>query len=116
MRDIQRELWRDEAGLILSVELILILTIGVLLLVVGIHSVAKAVNFEFGDLAAAIGTFDQSYFYDGFVNPDDPHELHSAAAGTGFDDAADDCDCAEIEEVRPIPKADGSSRNVPENL
>ncbi len=111
-----KQLWNDEAGVIISAELVLVLTIGVLMLVVGLHSVSKAVTFELGDLAQAFGAVDQTYKFDGFSapggtgNPD-----HSLVRGTGSADEADDCDCIEIIETIPTDKADPSARNVGEN-
>lgn len=100
-----RKLWNDEAGLVISAELVLVLTIGVLMLVVGLHAVTKAINYELGDIAAAFGAIDQSFTYDGFRNA-----KHAAVKGSAFKDRADDCDCSEIIEVRPRPKADNGSR------
>lgn len=54
-------LWRDEAGFILSAELVLIGTIAVLSLVVGLAAVAAAVNDELRDCATAFGSSKQSY-------------------------------------------------------
>ncbi len=108
-----RKLWNDEAGLVISAELVLVLTIGVLMLVVGLHAVTKAVNQELSDIAGAFGAIDQSYVYDGFVNPNGEGGFHAAVRGSAYRDAADECDCSEIIEVRPAPKVDNG--NGPEN-
>ena len=94
LRDLGRALARDERGFVLSAELVLILTLGVLAMVVGINAVAKSINNELSDVAAAFGTFNQSFWTTGFVN------WHGNAGvaprGFGFVDLADECDCAPI--------------------
>ncbi len=108
------QLWNDEAGLVISAELVLVLTIGVLMLVVGLHAVTKAVNQELGDLASAFGSIEQSFVYDGFVNPDGERGFHAAVAGSAFRDQQDECDCSAIFEVTPRPKLDNGT-GAPEN-
>ncbi len=111
-----KQLWNDEAGVIISAELVLVLTIGVLMLVVGLHAVVKSVNYELGDIASAFGSIEQSFSYDGFANGGGVcNNHHAEVKGSAYTDEADDCDCSEIVETQPVPKADGSPRNVPEN-
>ena len=60
-----KALWRDfvgdEAGVILSAELIIILTIAVLGMVVGLSNVQQGVLGEFNDLTMAFQSLNQSY-------------------------------------------------------
>ena len=56
-----RRLATDEAGLILSAELVIILTVAVLGMVVGLVSVQHAVLSEFADLGLAFQSLNQSY-------------------------------------------------------
>lgn len=86
-----KQLWNDEAGLIVSAELALVLTIGVLAMVVGLSEVAVAVNTELNDISNAIGSLDQTYSYTGFV-AFDKWKCKSMVAGSRFTDAHDDCD------------------------
>ena len=86
-----KKLWIDEAGLIVSAELALVLTIGVLAMVVGLSEVAVAVNTELNDISNAIGALNQSYAYTGFVAKDG-YKGKSFVAGSSFSDATDDCD------------------------
>ena len=90
-----RNLWNDECGAIVSIEMVLIITIAVLSLIVGWSEVAASVNQELDDISNAIGKFDQSYFFAGFAAP------KSAGAGGGFKswynasafaDSNDECD------------------------
>jgi Flp pilus assembly pilin Flp len=61
MKNVMRKLWKDEAGFVVSVELILIATILVIGLVSGLTMLRDSVLAELGDLAGAIGALDQSY-------------------------------------------------------
>jgi len=53
-------LWRDEAGFIVSGELAMVSTLGVLGLVTGLAEVSKNVDGELRDVASAF-RFNQSY-------------------------------------------------------
>ena len=86
-----KKLWNDEAGLIISAELALVLTIGVLAMVVGLSEVAVAVNTELNDISNAIGALNQSYAYTGFIAKDN-YKTKSFVAGSSFSDGIDDCD------------------------
>ncbi len=108
MLRLARALWNDEVGLVISAELVLVLTVGVLMLVVGLHAVSKAVNQELNDVSNAFGTISQSFKYDGLKKP-----YHSYVSGSAFKDRGDDCDCTEIRQVKPQPKYDNG--NGPEN-
>jgi len=59
-----RTLWRDDAGFVLSAELILIATVVTLALVVGLAEVSSAVNNEMGDMAGAVQGMSQDVWYD----------------------------------------------------
>ena len=81
-------LWNDEAGFIVSAELVLIATVAVLAMVVGLSEVASAVNQELEDVASAFGSVNQSFRYQGLTG-------HGGASGGGsFHDAIDFCDSA----------------------
>ena len=84
-------LWKDESGVILSAELVLILTIGVLAMIVGLNSVAKAVTQELNDVSGALGALDQSYAYRGMNK-----WWHAGVAGSAYADRGDACDCSGI--------------------
>ncbi|HET6426118.1 MAG TPA: hypothetical protein VFG20_20675 [Planctomycetaceae bacterium] len=84
-------LLHDEAGVIISAELVLVLTVAVLAMVVGLSEVAVAVNTELNDLSNAFGALDQSYSFSGF-HAVDCGKVKSAMAGSCFRDRVDDCD------------------------
>ena len=80
------KLYNDEAGFIVSAELILVSTIAVLAMVVGLSEVAHAVNSELEDVASAFGSVNQSYRYSGLEGH------YGARSGSLYDDETDFCD------------------------
>ena len=54
---------KDEAGFVLSAELILIATVMTLAMVVGLGEVAGAVNHEMTDMSQAVEGMSQDYWY-----------------------------------------------------
>lgn len=84
----------DECGLIISAELVLVLTICVLGVIVGLSSVVVAVNEELLDVAHAIGSFNQSYCVPGFLGCLKGGNPISCTFGSRNTDTPDDCDCA----------------------
>ena len=52
-----RELWNDEAGVILSAEAVVLGTVGVVGLTAGLSTIASSVNSELQDLAFSIRSF-----------------------------------------------------------
>ena len=89
-----RSLWYDDCGFILSAELVLVLTLGVLAIIVGVHAVAKAVNAELIDVAQSFSNLNQSYFVHGFSYYCPRVGLNASTGGSGFIDGSDICDCA----------------------
>lgn len=78
--------WNDEAGFVVSSELVLIGTILVLGVVVGLATVRDQVVQELGDLAMAISNINQSYSFSGVTG----HT--SSVSGSRFIDRTDFCD------------------------
>jgi hypothetical protein len=58
-------MWNDEAGFIVSAELVLVATILVIGMIVGLVSVRNQVVQELVDVGQAIGNLSQSYAYGG---------------------------------------------------
>ena len=67
MRKIFTQFLSDDAGFVISSELVLILTIGVVGLIVGLNSLQNAITTELADLANAFGDLNQSYSYNGWM-------------------------------------------------
>jgi len=61
MNRLLKTLWKDEAGFVLSSELILIATIVVLSVIVGLAAVSHSINSELNDVSNAFGSINQSY-------------------------------------------------------
>ena len=79
-------LWQDEAGFIVSAELVMISTILVLGMIVGLSEVAWGVNEELEDVGSAIGSMNQSFSYHGASG------YKGVVAGSYFGDEYDICD------------------------
>lgn len=83
---LMKRLWNDEAGFVVSAELILIATIAVLGLIVALDTVRNAVTSELADVSGAIQNVNQSYVIQDVVG----HS--SSVAGSDFIDQLDFCD------------------------
>lgn len=80
------KLWADEAGFVVSSELVLLATIVVIGLIAGMTTVRDQIVTELGDVADAMSEVDQSYSYAGV-------QAHSGStAGSLFNDAQDFCE------------------------
>ena len=86
MTNIINALINDEAGFIISAELVLVSTIAVLGMIVGLSGVALNVNNELEDVGSAIGSMNQTYCVKGVKG----HQ--GSASGTEFRDNIDHCD------------------------
>ena len=78
----------DEAGFIISAELVLVSTIAVLAMVVGLSEVAINVNNELEDVGSAFGALNQTYCLKGILG------CQGYVSGTEFRDNIDHCDSA----------------------
>ena len=92
------QLLNDEAGFIVSAELVLVATILVIGMIVSLSEVQHAVVQELNDVADAIGAINQSYAYTGFhakkdtvAGPSQGTEK-SYSRGSAWGDEKDDCD------------------------
>ena len=97
-------LWKDEAGFIVSAELVLIATVAVLAMVVGLSEVANAVNQELEDVASAFGSVNQSFRYQGLTGHG------GTSGGTCFEDRIDFCDSAN-DIIGTVPTGEGFGHN-----
>lgn len=87
-----RTLFNDESGAIISAELVLVLTIGVLSMIVGLNELASAGVSELSDVSNAIGHIDQSYSFTSYRSLKDDRTDKSRLAGSAFKDEPDACD------------------------
>lgn len=107
-----RKLFNDEAGFVISAELVLVLTIGVLGMVVGLAAVKDAITNELNDLSDAFGVIDQSYSVRGLTASANTGKGHGSAAGFAYNDRQDDCDCKGIATTDVCGKTQGGSTIV----
>ena len=79
-------LYNDDAGFIVSAELILISTIVVLGCMVGLSEVSHGINEELEDVGSAFGSVNQSFTFSGFSG------AKGRIVGSRFFDFKDECD------------------------
>ncbi|HCO22742.1 hypothetical protein Mal35_06320 [Gimesia maris] len=60
-----KNFWSDEAGLVMSAELVMLGTVGVLGATVGLSAASTAINDEMVEFSQAIRSLDQSYHIEG---------------------------------------------------
>ena len=84
-----KRLWKDEAGFVVSTELVLLATVAVIGLLTGIVAVRDGVVSELSDVAGAVQEINQSYSYDGVIGH------NAASSGTQFNDQLDECDSSD---------------------
>lgn len=109
-----RKLMNDEAGFVISAELVLVLTIGVLGMVVGLASLRDSLSSELVDLSNAFGAVSQSYSL-GTLQKPKATGTHGSISGFGFSDKGDDCDCVGLTITSVVGKVDGSGGPVNED-
>ncbi len=102
MKTLFTKLISDEAGFIVSAELILVSTIAVLSMVVGLSEVAHAVNQELEDVASAFGATNQYVEYSGTSG----HQ--GSVSGSCFHDTEDFCDGSN-DIAATSPQAEGNA-------
>jgi len=81
-----KQLLADEAGFVVSTELVLIATVLVIGMVTGLVTLRDGVIQELVDLSNAIGNIEQSYVYNGVT-------AHTSATnGSEYNDVTDYCE------------------------
>lgn len=95
MRNLFSQLWADDNGVV-TLEYIVLLTFVGLGVIVGVNTVAGALNSELNELANAISSISQAYSADGFT---------TCVAEKQGSAASDSCDSTEISAnpVTPCP-------------
>jgi len=107
-----KALLNDEAGFIVSAELVLIATLLVIGLIVGLSSIQHAVVAELNDVGDAIGSLNQSYYFTGFSKEKNSGNGFAAyTRGSAFEDQQDDCDNDQCDIACDIPVDEGPKRN-----
>ena len=104
-----RDLLNDEAGFIVSAELVLIATILVIGLIVGLSSIQHAIVAELNDVGDAIGALNQSYLFGGFSanKTGVGGGVKAYTRGSAYVDTIDDCDNDQCDIACDAPVAEG---------
>jgi hypothetical protein len=105
MRKLAMRLWRDDAGFVVSTELVLVATILVIGVTIGQATLRDAVIAELADTSGAINDINQSYSYSTITG----HS--SSVSGSLFDDKDDFCDSAQGVEGAQTTDASGACIN-----
>jgi len=79
-----QRLWKDEAGFVISAELVLVATLLVIGMIVGLTELRNQVVQELVDVGQAIGFVNQGYEYMGVSK-----DLVGNTDASGWDDLAD---------------------------
>lgn len=107
MTNLIHRFYNDEAGFVVSAELVLVSTITVLALVVGLSEVAFGINGELEDVGAAFGSLNQSFCVSGFKTCGCKN---NHVAGSSFNDRSDLCDGQhDIQATAPTGEQGGSN-------
>ena len=112
-----KALLNDEAGFVVSAELVLIATLLVIGLIVGLSEVQHAVVAELNDVADAIGNLNQSYYYTGFSKEKTfggggggGGGIAAYTRGSAWADTTDDCDDNQCDIACDLPVDEGRKR------
>ena len=88
MKNLIKQLWADEAGLVLSAELVFVASIAGIGMIVGLSAARDGVTSELADVGDAVTEYNQGYQVAGIVG-------HGASiAGSQYLDNTDYCDAA----------------------
>lgn len=86
IKNYMKQLWQDDAGFVVSSELVLIATILVIGIIAGQTALRDAVVGELADVGAAIGEVNQSFSFGAITG-------HCAStSGSIFEDEGDFCE------------------------
>lgn len=88
-----KTLWSDDTGVVISAELVLVLTITTSACLVGLNEVSTGVIHELADISNSFGSLDQSWQYLGMISRDAAtSKIKSRTTGGVFVDRQDECD------------------------
>ncbi len=87
--NLMRQLWQDEAGVIVSTEIILVLMILVFGLIAGMVSLRDAVTQELADTGLMVNELNQSYSFTGNQNTAGAAGVNAQTPSSVFADNTD---------------------------
>lgn len=89
--NLMRQFWQDEAGVIVSTEIILVMMLLVFGLIAGMVALRDQVAQELADTGVMVGSLDQSFSFLGHTNTVDA-TINGSTASSLFDDQTDEND------------------------
>ena len=107
-------LYHDEAGFLISAEFAVIITLMFCGVAVGFAVIRDSMVAELHDVSEAIGSVNQTYNVTGIRKSrgeGDEAPVHGRAAGFGFNDNGDACDCDGIVFTVPTIKIDPAGQS-----
>ena len=96
--NVLKRLWRDEAGVTYTIEIILVATVVSLGLIVGMSALRDSVNNELADVGSAIDELNQTYVID---------SIRGHSAGVSASNHIDDTDYCDLEDDASATQAEG---------
>lgn len=87
--NLMRQFWQDEAGVIVSTEIILVMMLLVFGLIAGMASLRDAVAQELGDTGLMVNSLNQTYSFLGNTNTVDS-TINAATPSSNFADLLDE--------------------------
>jgi hypothetical protein len=107
--------WSEDSGVVISAELVLVLTVAVVALLVGLNEASVAITTELNDVSNAVGALNQDYYFTGFIGGNSNTKFTSSVYGARFYERQDDGDvngtCDIVNPVCTILYAEGSWSN-----
>ncbi len=100
-------LLRDEAGFVISAELVLIASVLVIGMIVGLSEIQHAIVTELNDVGDAVGSLNQSFVFSGMSSRKAGGGYKGMISGSSFNDTADDCDNNQCDISCDYPMAEG---------
>lgn len=110
-----KQLLHDDCGLIVSAELMLILTLVFTAAAVGFAVARDALVTELNDVSEMVGVVSQTVNVTGIRKAKDTGKPHGECHGWGFNDQADGCDCKPVTFLEVCGKNDPSGTGVTES-
>lgn len=98
-------LWSDESGAVLSAELLLVGTLGIVGATAGIAAVGHAVNGEMEEVAYSLRSLDQSYHLEGYRG------CRAWTAGSSYTQRTVEESHAELERVMERHREEGAEHD-----
>ncbi len=100
-----RQLWRDETGATMTIELVFMVVVLVIGSLAGLAAFRDSVSQEFGDASAGLASIDQSYQFDDTTSGGtiDNMQFSFQVLGSNYVDEPNFCEPAVLDPVGDAP-------------